>query len=69
VLVEHANTTHHEATENYKEARKFAEWSNKDREERRAALPPLSKEQEKQMRAYIRMMQEHHAFNPESDKK
>ena len=56
-----------DATENYREAKEFAKWSAKDREERRASLPPLTKEQEQQMKAYLRMMQEYHAFNPDSD--
>ena len=66
-MVEKADKTHLDATEHYREARAFAEWSAKDREERRSELPPLTLEQEKQMRAYLRMMQEHHAFNPSSD--
>jgi hypothetical protein len=56
-----------DATEHYREAKEYAKWSANDREERRAELPPLTPEQERQMRAYIRMMQEHHAFNPDSD--
>jgi len=65
--VEQANRTHFDATEHYREAKAFAKWSAKDREERRAELPPLTVEQEQQMRAYLRLMQEHHAFNPDSD--
>eukprot|EP00526_Cylindrotheca_closterium_P021651 CAMPEP_0113633220 /NCGR_PEP_ID=MMETSP0017_2-20120614/17286_1 /TAXON_ID=2856 /ORGANISM="Cylindrotheca closterium" /LENGTH=97 /DNA_ID=CAMNT_0000543845 /DNA_START=192 /DNA_END=481 /DNA_ORIENTATION=+ /assembly_acc=CAM_ASM_000147 len=61
ILVDQANRTHVDATENYREAKEFAKWSAKDREERRASLPPLTKEQEQQMKAYLRMMQEHHA--------
>jgi hypothetical protein len=56
-----------DATKHYQEAKKFAKWSAKDREERRASLPPLTKEQEKQIKAYLRMMQEHHAMNPDSE--
>jgi hypothetical protein len=67
VLVEQANKSHLDATEHYREAREFAAWSSKDREERRSELPPLTLEQEQQMRAYLRMMQEHHAFNRSSD--
>ena len=65
--MEHSHQTHIEATEHYREAKEFAKWSAKDREERRASLPPLTPEQEKQMRAYLRMMQEHHAYNPDSE--
>eukprot|EP00429_Kryptoperidinium_foliaceum_P007662 CAMPEP_0176007668 /NCGR_PEP_ID=MMETSP0120_2-20121206/3350_1 /TAXON_ID=160619 /ORGANISM="Kryptoperidinium foliaceum, Strain CCMP 1326" /LENGTH=107 /DNA_ID=CAMNT_0017340433 /DNA_START=175 /DNA_END=498 /DNA_ORIENTATION=+ len=68
VLVEQANRTHLDATEHYREAKEFAKWSAKDREARRAELPPLTLEQEQQMRAYIRLMQEHHAFNPDSER-
>jgi hypothetical protein len=67
VLVEQANQSHHDATEHYREAKDFAKWSAKDRAERRASLPPLTPEQAKQMRAYLRVMQEHHAFNPDSE--
>jgi hypothetical protein len=67
VLVEQAHKSHHDATEHYREAKEFAKWSAKDREERRASLPPLTPEQAKQMRAYLRVMQEHHAFNPDSE--
>ena len=67
VLVEHAHKTHLNATEHYHEAKRFAKWSAEDRAERRKALPPLTKEQEQQMKNYLRMMQEHHAFNPDSD--
>lgn len=66
-LVDQANKSHLDATEHYREARAFAAWSSKDREERRSELPPLTLEQEQQMRAYLRLMQEHHAFNPDSD--
>eukprot|EP00980_Cylindrotheca_fusiformis_P006569 scaffold1384_cov116-Cylindrotheca_fusiformis.AAC.47 len=68
ILVDHADRSHLDATEHYREAKKFAEWSARDRQEKRAALPPLTKEQEKQMKAYLRMMQEHHAFNPDSER-
>ena len=67
ILTEQAQRTHLDATENYREAKEFAKWSAKDREERRKALPPLTPEQEQQMKNYLRMMQEHHAFNPDSD--
>jgi hypothetical protein len=36
MLVEQANRTHFDATEHYREAKAFAKWSAKDREERRA---------------------------------
>lgn len=65
--MEQGHKTHLNATEHYREAREFAEWSAKDRAERIAHLPPLTPEQERQMRAYVRMMQEHHALNPDSD--
>jgi hypothetical protein len=67
LLVDQANRNHLDATEHYQEAKEYAKWSAKDREMRRAELPPLTPEQERQMRAYIRMMQEHHAFNRDSD--
>ena len=67
MLVEQANKTHLDATEHYREAKAFAKWSATDREARRAELPPLTPEQEQQMRAYLRIMQEHHAYNPDSD--
>ena len=67
LLVDQANRNHLDATEHYREAKEYAKWSAKDREMRRAELPPLTPEQERQMRAYIRMMQEHHAFNRDSD--
>jgi hypothetical protein len=67
VLVEQATKQHLDATEHYREAKEFAKWSAKDREERRSDLPPLTLEQERQMRQYVRMMQEHHALNPDSD--
>lgn len=66
--MDQAHKTHEDATESYREAKEFAKWSAKDREDRRASLPPLTKEQEQQMREYLRMMQEHHAFNPDSEK-
>ena len=69
ILKEQANKTHLSATAHYREAREFAQWSSKDREERCASLPPLTPEQKKQMRAYLRMMQEYHAMNPDSEKK
>lgn len=65
--MDQANKTHLDATEHYREAKTFAKWSAKDREERRAELPPLTLEQEQQLRQYLRLMQEHHAFNPDSD--
>jgi hypothetical protein len=66
-MVSHADETHLEAMKHYQEAKEFAKWSAKDREERRAHLPPLTKEQEKEMKAYLKFMQEHHAFNPDSE--
>jgi hypothetical protein len=62
-----ASKTHLTATEHYREAKEFAKWSAKDRAEKRADLPPLTEEQKEQMRAYLRLMQEYHAFNPDSD--
>ena len=67
VWLDTSHKTHIDATVHYREAREFARWSAKDRESRRAELPPLTKEQEQQMRAYLRMMQEHHGLNPDSD--
>mmetsp|Transcript_7686 Transcript_7686/g.19133 ORF Transcript_7686/g.19133 Transcript_7686/m.19133 type:complete len:115 (+) Transcript_7686:467-811(+) len=59
--------SHLNATEHYREAREFAKWSAEDRAKKRAELPPLTPEQREQMRNYIRIMQEYHAFNPDSD--
>jgi hypothetical protein len=67
MFVEQADKSHLDATEHYREAKVFAKWSAKDREERRSELPPLTLEQQKQIRDYIRMMQEHHSNNPDSD--
>lgn len=66
-MINSAGKSHADATEHYREAREFAKWSAKDREEKRASLPPLTPEQEAQMKNYIRVMQEYHAFNPDSD--
>jgi hypothetical protein len=68
LFLSQANKTHLDATEHYREAKEFAKWSAKDREEKRASLPPLTDEQRKQMKAYLRMMQEHHALNPDSER-
>jgi len=62
-----AGKDHADATEHYRKAREFAEWSAKDRAEKRADLPPVTPEQREQMRKYLRIMQEYHAFNPDSD--
>jgi hypothetical protein len=67
MLVDHASRTHADATQHYREAKEYAKWSAQDREVRRAELPPLTLEQEQQMKAYIRMMQEYHAYNRDSD--
>eukprot|EP00535_Pseudo-nitzschia_heimii_P010048 CAMPEP_0197179416 /NCGR_PEP_ID=MMETSP1423-20130617/4373_1 /TAXON_ID=476441 /ORGANISM="Pseudo-nitzschia heimii, Strain UNC1101" /LENGTH=76 /DNA_ID=CAMNT_0042629327 /DNA_START=642 /DNA_END=872 /DNA_ORIENTATION=- len=66
-MIESSGKSHADATEHYKEAREFAKWSAKDRAEKRATLPPLTPEQREQMRKYLRIMQEYHAFNPDSD--
>jgi hypothetical protein len=66
-MVQQADKTHFTATEHYREAKEFAKWSANERAEKRAELPPLTLEQRKQMRAYLRMMQEYHASNPDSD--
>jgi hypothetical protein len=68
VLVDQAHKSHEDATAHYMEAKTFAKWSAKDREEKMASLPPLTDEQSKQMKAYLRMMQEHHALNPDSER-
>ena len=68
LLVEHSHNTHLEATENYREAKEFAKWSLEDREERLKGLPPLTSEQKQQVKAYLRIMQQHHACNPDSEK-
>lgn len=62
-----AGKSHADATEHYKEAREFAKWSAEDRAKKRADLPPLTAEQREQMQNYLRIMQEYHAFNPDSD--
>jgi len=62
-----AGESHAKATDHYREAREFAEWSAKDREQKRADLPELTPEQTLQMRKYLRIMQEYHALNPDSD--
>mmetsp|Transcript_23168 Transcript_23168/g.26001 ORF Transcript_23168/g.26001 Transcript_23168/m.26001 type:complete len:112 (-) Transcript_23168:452-787(-) len=67
MMVNQAGESHSNATDNYREAREFAEWSAKDRQQKRADLPELTPEQTKQMRKYLRIMQEHHANNPDSD--
>jgi len=66
-MIQQADKTHSTATEHYREATEFAKWSAQDRADKRAELPPLTEEQRDQMRAYLRMMQEYHAFNPDSD--
>ena len=67
MFVDHADQQHIEATENYKKAKEFAAWSRKDRLEKTQDLPPLTDEQKKQMRQYLRMMQQYHARNPDSE--
>jgi hypothetical protein len=66
-LVDHADKQHIEATESYRKAKEFAAWSRKDRLEKTQELPPLTDEQRKQMRQYLRIMQEYHALNPDSE--
>ena len=66
-MIESAGQSHADATEHYREAKEFAKWSAKDRAEKRANLPPLTPEQRQQMRQYLQIMQEYHAFNPDSD--
>ena len=66
-MIDSAGKSHADATEHYREAKEFAKWSAKDRAEKRASLPPLTPEQQEQMRNYIRIMQEYHAYNPDSD--
>lgn len=66
-MIDSAGKSHADATEHYKEAKEFAKWSAKDRAEKRANLPPLTPEQREQMRNYLQIMQEYHAFNPDSD--
>ena len=56
-----------DATESLREAREFAAWSSKQRQEAVADLPELTDEQRQQMRAYLRMMQEYHVLNPDSE--
>jgi hypothetical protein len=59
VLVEQADRTHLDAVNKHKEAREFAEWASKEREERRAARPPLTEEQREQVKEYLQLMNEH----------
>jgi hypothetical protein len=66
-MLDSAGKSHADATEHYREAREFAKWSAKDRAEKRDALPPLTLEQREQMNNYLRIMQEYHAYNPDSD--
>ena len=66
-MLNSAGKSHADATQHLKEAREYAKWSAKDRAEKRADLPPLTPEQTEQMRNYLRIMQEYHAFNPDSD--
>mmetsp|Transcript_18661 Transcript_18661/g.28208 ORF Transcript_18661/g.28208 Transcript_18661/m.28208 type:complete len:105 (+) Transcript_18661:181-495(+) len=46
---------HLNAKEHLAEARSFARWSQKDRDER---LPPLTEEQKKQLQSYLNLMAE-----------
>jgi len=66
-MMSQAGASHTNAMDHYREAREFAEWSAEDRQRQRADLPELTPEQTEQMRKYLRMMQEYHAFNPDSD--
>mmetsp|Transcript_25952 Transcript_25952/g.56887 ORF Transcript_25952/g.56887 Transcript_25952/m.56887 type:complete len:115 (+) Transcript_25952:627-971(+) len=66
-MLKEGEKSHLDATEHYRKAREFAKWSAEDRAKKRADLPPLTPEQTEQMRNYLRMMQEYHAFNPDSD--
>lgn len=62
-----AGAAHKDATNHYLEAKEFAKWSAQDRERKRADLPELTAQQEAQVRQYLKVMQEYHAFNPDSD--
>jgi hypothetical protein len=66
-MIEQGNKSHLSALESYKEAKNFAQWSAKDRAEKTAELPPLTSDQREQIKAYLQLMQEYHAFNPDSD--
>ena len=66
-MVESSGKSHADATEHYREAREFAKWSAEDRAKKRESLPELTPEQRQQMKNYLRIMQEYHAFNPDSD--
>ena len=66
-MIESTGKDNADANEHYREAREFAKWSAKDREEKRRSLPEVTPEQQQQMRKYLRIMQEYHAFNPDSD--
>jgi len=66
-MVNSAGDDHADATEHYREAKEFAKWSAEDRAKKREDLPPLTQDQRAQIQKYLRIMQEHHAFNPDSD--
>jgi hypothetical protein len=68
VLVDQAHTPHEDATADYREAKTYAKWSAKKREAKLASLPPLIDEQAKQRKTYLRMIEEHHALNPDSER-
>lgn len=55
LLVENMDRTHLEARKHLLEARKYAEWSEKDRQSR---LPPLTAEQREQLQAYLDLVAE-----------
>lgn len=55
-FVEVAERRHKDGLQNLKEAREWAEWSARDREKR---LPKLTKQQEEQMKNYLKIVEQH----------
>lgn len=55
-MVDDSSRRHKDGLERLKEAKEFAKWSKKDREER---LPPLTPEQREQMRNYLHLVEQH----------
>jgi hypothetical protein len=56
LIVSDTQRRQEEGLERLREAREFAEWSRKDRE---AKLPPLTEEEQEQLRAYLRLVESH----------
>jgi hypothetical protein len=56
MMVRDAERIHKEGMEHLREAREFAEWSQKDRD---ARLPKLTEEQHRQMQEYLQLVGKH----------